>query len=89
MSKTSQLNLRVSEEQRAAYERAATLEGTTVSALVTGAADERAQEVLDAHASMTVPRDVFDQLLAQLDEPPRPLAPAVLKALAGRRFENR
>jgi uncharacterized protein (DUF1778 family) len=82
------LNLRVSDRQRRVYERAAALEGVSVSALVTAAADARAEEVLDSHASMTVPTDVFDQLLAALDGPV-PLAPPLEKALTKRRFENR
>jgi uncharacterized protein (DUF1778 family) len=82
------LNLRVTERQRRVYERAAALEGLSVSALVTLAADARADEVLHEHASMTVPADVFDQLLAALDEPV-PLAPALEKALAEPRFEHR
>ena len=82
------LNLRVTERQRKVYERAAALEGLSVSALVTLAADARADEALRKHASMTVPADVFDQLLAALDEP-APLAPALEKALAEPRFEHR
>ncbi|MGH2883070.1 MAG: DUF1778 domain-containing protein [Solirubrobacteraceae bacterium] len=82
------LNLRVSERQRAAYERAAALQGVSVSALVTAAADARDEELLDAHASMTVPSQVFDGLLAALDQP-TVLAPALEKALLERRFENR
>jgi uncharacterized protein (DUF1778 family) len=82
------LNLRVSDKQRAVYERAAALEGVSVSALVTSAADARAEDVLHAHASMTVPADVFDQLLAALDQP-APLAPALEKALRRPRFQNR
>ncbi|MGH9190309.1 MAG: DUF1778 domain-containing protein, partial [Acidimicrobiales bacterium] len=39
------LNVRVTERQRTAYERAASLENTTVTAFVTGAADERAEQV--------------------------------------------
>jgi uncharacterized protein (DUF1778 family) len=82
------LNLRVSDRQRAVYERAAALEGMSVSALVTSAADARADELLHAHASMTVPTDVFDQLLAALDQPAA-LAPSLEKALVDPRFENR
>jgi uncharacterized protein (DUF1778 family) len=59
-----------------------------VSALVTLAADARAEEVLHAHASMTVPADLFDQLLSALDQP-APLAPALKKALSRPRFQNR
>ena len=82
------LNLRVTDRQRTVYERAAMLEGVSVSALVTSAADARADEVLHAHASMTVPSEVFDQLLAALDRPVV-LAPALEKALTEPRFELR
>jgi uncharacterized protein (DUF1778 family) len=82
------LNLRVSDRQRAVYERAAALEGISVSALVTSAADARADELLHAHASMNVPADVFDDLLAALDQPVA-LTPALEKALIEPRFENR
>ena len=86
--KSKVMNLRVSERQRRNYERAAELEGVSVSALVTSAADARAEEVLHTHSSMTVPSDVFDQLLAALDQP-NPLAPSLEKALRDPRFENR
>jgi len=82
------LNLRVTDRQRTVYERAAALEGVSVSALVTSAADARADELLHAHASMTVPADVFDDLLAALDRPAA-LAPPLEKALVEPRFENR
>ena len=82
------LNLRVSDRQRTVYQRAAALEGISVSALVTSAADARAGELLHAHASMTVPADVFDGLLAALDQP-AVLPPALEKALDEQRFENR
>lgn len=86
--KDKTLNLRVTARQRTIYERAAVLEGVTVSALVTSAADARAEELLHAHASMTVPADVFDGLLAALDRPAA-LPPALEKALIEPRFENR
>lgn len=81
------LNVRVSERQRAAYERAAALEETSVSAFVTGAADERAEQVLVAHSSLPVPSDVFDGLLAMLDAPTDRL-PWMEKVLADPRFTN-
>jgi uncharacterized protein (DUF1778 family) len=86
--KAKVLNLRVTDRQRTLYERAATLEGVSVSALVTSAADARAAELLHGHASMTVPSDVFDELLAALDQP-APLTPALEKALTEPRFVNR
>ena len=87
-TKDKVLNLRVSERQRSTYERAAALEGVSVTALVTTAADARADEVLHAHAAMAVPTDVFDALLARLDEP-APLAPALERALSHPRYDNR
>lgn len=86
--KSKVMNIRVSDRQRHDYERAAELEGLSVSALVTRAADARASEVLREHSSLTVPSDVFDQLLAALDEPTS-LAPSLEKALRDQRFENR
>lgn len=86
--KNKTLNLRVSDRQRAVYERAAALEETSVSALVTSAADLRADEVLRAHAAMPVPADVFDSLLAALDQPAM-LSPTLSKALDSPRFTNR
>lgn len=86
--KSKVLNLRVSDRQRADYERAAALEGVSISALVTSAADDRAKELLRAHSSMTVPSEVFDQLLSALDAPV-PMAPALEKALLEPRFRNR
>lgn len=82
------LNVRVSEAQRDLYERAAALAGTSVSALVTAAADAHAQELLRAEMTMAVPNDVFDNLLAALDKP-APLAPALEKALIEPRFRHR
>jgi len=82
------LNLRVSERQRSDYERAAALAGTTVSALVTAAADAQAREVLRANLTMAVPSDLFDELLAALDQP-APLAPPLEKALIEPRFQHR
>ncbi len=86
--KNKVLNLRVSDRQRSIYERAADLEGISVSALVTSAADARSDELQHTHASMSVPADVFDDLLAALDRP-TVLAPALENALIEPRFENR
>jgi uncharacterized protein (DUF1778 family) len=85
--KNKVLNVRVTERQRTAYERAAALEDTTVTAFVTGAADARAEQVLVAHSSMQLPGDVFDGLLAMLDQPGDRL-PWMEKVLADRRFTN-
>lgn len=82
------LNLRVTERQRTDYERAAALAGVSVSALVTAAADAHAHELLRAKMTMTVPTEVFDDLLAALDQPAA-LAPALEKALIEPRVQHR
>jgi len=79
--KVKVLNLRVTAAQHRAYQRAAALEGGTVSSLVTKAADERAQEVLRAEETMTVSAEAFDRLLELLDGPPRPLPTRMTEAL--------
>ncbi len=89
MTKDRVLNLRVSDERRSSYERAAALEGATLTTFMTSAADERVEKVLASHASVTVGSSVFDRLLSALDEPPRPLASSVEKALASPQFENK
>lgn len=86
--KNKVLNVRISDRQRSLYERAAALEGISVSELVTSGADARACELLLTHTSLTVPSDVFDDLLAALDRP-NPLASALEKALIEPRFANR
>jgi uncharacterized protein (DUF1778 family) len=88
MTKDKVLNLRVEERQRAAYERAAALEGVTVSRLVTSAADARAEEILHDASSMVLPSQVFDQMLEALDRPTA-LAPSLDRAFTERQFENR
>ena len=54
---------------------------------MTGAADERAEQILIAHSSITVPSDVFDGLLAMLDAPTDRL-PWMEKVLVDPRFTN-
>ena len=53
--KSDRLEARVSPEQRARLEWAASLAGTSVSAFVVDAAVDRAEELLAAQMSTTVP----------------------------------
>ena len=66
--KSERLEARVSPEQRARLEWAATIAGTSLSAFVVDAAVERAEEVVSAQLSTTVPTDYFDRLLSALDQ---------------------
>jgi uncharacterized protein (DUF1778 family) len=75
--KSDRLEARVSPEQRARLELAATIAGTSVSAFVVDAAVERAEEVVAGQMSTTVPADYFDRLVSAIDEPDR--APTLTK----------
>jgi uncharacterized protein (DUF1778 family) len=67
--KSERLEARVSPEQRAQLEWAASLAGTSVSTFVIDAAVERAEELTAAQLATTVPGDYFDRLVAALDSP--------------------
>jgi uncharacterized protein (DUF1778 family) len=76
--KSDRLEARVSPQQRATLEWAAGLAGTSVSAFVVDAAVERAEELMAAQMSTTVPADFFDRLVEVLDQADR--APTFAKA---------
>lgn len=76
--KSDRLEARVSPEQRARLEWAARLAGTSVSAFVVDAAVERAEELVTAQMSTSVPADYFDRLIGALDHADR--APTLAKA---------
>lgn len=65
--KSDRLEARVSPEQRARLEWAARLAGTSVSAFVVDAAVERAEELVTAQMSTSVPADYFDRLVSSLE----------------------
>ncbi len=65
--KTERMEARVSPDQRARIERAASAAGVSVSAFLVGAAVKRADEVIAEATTTTVPADYFDELLAVLD----------------------
>jgi uncharacterized protein (DUF1778 family) len=79
------LKARVSSEQRARLEWAAAIAGTSVSKFVVDAAVDRADELVAAQMSTTVPADYFDRLVTALDEADR--APTLTKA--ARRVQKR
>jgi len=76
--KSDRLEARVSPEQRARLEWAARLAGTSVSTFVVDAAVERAEELVTAQMSTSVPADYFDRLVAALDKADR--APTLANA---------
>ena len=85
--KTDRIEARLSPDERALIERAASVGGGSVSAFLVGAAVERADEVLAAATTTVVPADYFDGLLAALDEPDA--APRLTEAAGRARRKQR
>ncbi len=68
-TKTDRIETRVSVHERNLIDRAAALEGRSVSSFVVAAAVDRADAVITAHDTTSVPATYFDRLLAALDTP--------------------
>lgn len=76
--KTDRIEARLSPDERARIERAASTSGLSVSAFLVSSAVARADEVIAASTTTLVPADYFDQLVTALDEPDA--APRLAKA---------
>jgi uncharacterized protein (DUF1778 family) len=89
--KSDRLEARITPEQRARLEWAAGLAGTSVSAFVIDAAVERAEELMAAQMSTSIPADYFDALIGALDEASRAptLANAARRANRNQRIATR
>lgn len=83
--KTDRIEARLSPDERARIERAASTSGLSVSAFLVSSAVARADEVIAAATTTLVPVDYFDQLVAALDEPDA--APRLAKAARRARRE--
>ena len=77
-TKSGRLEARISRDQRATLERAARMAGTSLSAFVIDAALERAEELVAAQMTTSVPADYFDRVVRTLDE--ADAAPVLAKA---------
>lgn len=76
MPATARLEFRVQPEQKRRLERAAELTNEPLSEFVRGAAEGRAEQVLqEFDARILVPATFFDDMLAALEEPARPNEP--------------
>ena len=84
MARTARIELRAEPEREEKIREAARLSNQSVSSFVLDAASERAEEVLQAATTTTVPADYFDRLHRALDEPPTP-DPALQRAARGAR----
>lgn len=69
VTKTDRIEARLTPDERALIDRAASLSGTSSSAFLVRAAVERADEVLAASTETVVTADYFDRLVSALDVP--------------------
>lgn len=77
-TRTERIEARVAPRDRARIDRAAALEGQSVSAFMVTAAAEKADQVIAARTTTSVPADYFDQLLEAIDRAAR--APRLARA---------
>jgi uncharacterized protein (DUF1778 family) len=88
VSRTARIELRAEPEREQRIRAAARLANQSVTSFVLDAASERAEEVLRAASTTTVPADFFDKLYAALGEPPEPNAALQRVARRTRRVEQ-
>ncbi|MBZ0186853.1 MAG: DUF1778 domain-containing protein [Candidatus Obscuribacterales bacterium] len=69
-TKAKTLNLRVTEEQKSAFEQAALIKQTKVSSFILGIAYEAAQDVIREQRTMSVSKEQWDAVCEALDHPP-------------------
>ncbi|MFL5799138.1 MAG: DUF1778 domain-containing protein [Actinomycetota bacterium] len=78
-TKTERVEARLSPGQRARIDRAAALEGQSLSSFIVAAAEEKAEQVIAVRTTTIVPAEYFDRLLAAIDEADR--APGLERAV--------
>ncbi len=77
-TRTQRIEARVAPRDRARIDKAAALEGQSVSAFMVAAAAEKAEQVITARTTTVVPAEYFDRLLAAIDRADR--APRLARA---------
>jgi len=70
-TKAKTLNLRVTEEQKSAFERAAIIKQTKVSSFILDNAYEAAQEIIRDQHIMSVSQEQWNAICHALDNPPK------------------
>ncbi len=78
-TRTERIEARVAPRDRARIDRAAALEGQSVSAFMVSAAAEKADQVIAARTTTVVPTDYFDRVIAAIDRADR--APRLARAV--------
>ena len=71
-ARTERINLRLSGMAKQRIERAASVEGKTVSAFIVASALEYAEKTIDKHEAMSLAREEAIRFFHALDNPPPP-----------------
>ncbi|GAA4174704.1 DUF1778 domain-containing protein [Gryllotalpicola koreensis] len=79
MRKSERLDLRLTAEQKATIEQAASLEGTTAAGFTVAAVMERASEAIYRAKSLSLSAEAWDEFVEILDS--RPAVPAPILEL--------
>jgi uncharacterized protein (DUF1778 family) len=85
-ARSARIELRAQPAREARIRYAAKLQNKSVSAFVLEAATEKAEDVIAATSVTVLPADFFDQLMAALDEPSKPMPRLARAAKSPRRF---
>ena len=72
IARTERINLRLSGTAKQRIERAASVEGKTVSAFIVASALEYADKTIDRHETMSLAREDAIRFFHALDNPPPP-----------------
>jgi uncharacterized protein (DUF1778 family) len=86
-TRTQRVEARIAPRDRARIDKAAALEGQSVSAFLVTAAAEKANQVITARTTTAVPADYFDRLVAAIDRADR--APRLARAAKLAREDRR
>lgn len=82
-AKTERIEARLSRSERRRIDKAAALEGQSLSSFMVAAAAEKAEQVIAAQTTTVVPTEYFDRLVSAIDraDPAPRLARAAKRAL--------
>ncbi|WP_243064973.1 DUF1778 domain-containing protein [Humibacter sp. RRB41] len=69
--KSARIEVRVTSDQKQVIERAAALQGRSVTDFISALVTEEAEEVVQSTRVKTLSAEAFDDFLRALDEPPR------------------
>ncbi len=86
-TRTERIEARVAPRDRARIDRAAALEGQSVSTFMVTAAAEKAAQVIAARTTTVVPAEYFDRLVSAIDRADR--APGLARAAKLARKDRR